>query len=54
MAMPPAVWDPLDNPDPEPVRIQNVAARLDHAKREVVVGRYLDIPAEAVATASKL
>jgi len=45
------VWDPLDNPNPEPLRIQNPAKRLDHAKREVVAARYYDIPAEAVQRA---
>jgi len=42
------VWDPLDNPSPEPLRIQNPVKHLDHAKREVVAARYYDIPAEAI------
>jgi hypothetical protein len=42
------VWDPLNNPSPEPVRIQNPVKHLDHAKREVVAARYFDIPAKAV------
>jgi len=42
------VWDPLGNPDPEPVRIQNPVKHLDHAKREVVAARYYDIPAEVI------
>ena len=46
------VWDPLANPDPEPMRIQNPVKYLDHAKREVVAARYYDIPAEAVVTAA--
>ena len=46
------VWDPLDKPDTEPVRIQNPVKRLDHAKREVVAARYFDIPAEAVQKAA--
>lgn len=50
------VWDPLDKPDPEPVRIQNPVKHLDHAKREIVAARYYDIPADAIqiaATAQK-
>ena len=47
------VWDPLDSPDREPVRIQDPAARLDHAKREVVAARYFDIAAEAIMGASQ-
>jgi hypothetical protein len=47
------VWDPLSNPDPEPLRIQNPVKHLDHAKKEVVAARYFDIPAEAIAAASK-
>jgi hypothetical protein len=42
------VWDPLNNPDPLPVMIQNPAKHLDHAKREIVAARYYDIPAEAI------
>jgi hypothetical protein len=41
------VWDPL-GPNPELVRIQNPAVRLDHAKREIVAARFFEIPAEAV------
>nr|BAL53118.1 hypothetical conserved protein [uncultured Gammaproteobacteria bacterium] len=41
------VWDPL-GPNPELVRIQNPAARLEHAKREIVAARFFEIPAEAV------
>jgi SNF2 family DNA or RNA helicase len=44
------VWDPLGN-TPELVRIQNPAARLDHAKREIVSARFFEIPAEAVLAA---
>jgi hypothetical protein len=46
------VWDPLDNPNPEPLCIQNPVKRLDHAKREVIVARYFDIPSEAIEQAS--
>ena len=47
------VWDPLSNPSPEPLRIQNPVKHLDHAKREVVAARYYDIPAEAIEAATK-
>ncbi len=47
------VWDPLDNPRAEPLRIQNPAKQLDYAKKEVVAARYFDIPAEAVEKASR-
>ena len=42
------VWDPLNGPDAKPLRIQNPAKHLDHAKREVVAARYFDIPADAI------
>jgi hypothetical protein len=41
------VWDPLGE-SPELVYIQNPAARLDHVKREIISGRYFEIPPEAV------
>ena len=47
------VWNPLDNPDPEPMRIQNPAKHLDHAKREVIAARYYDIPADAIQNAAE-
>ncbi len=47
------VWNPLDNPDPKPLRIQNPVKHLDHAKKEIVAARYFDIPAEAVEQAAK-
>lgn len=47
------VWDPLDGPSPEPLRIRNPAKSLDHAKKEVFAGRHFDIPAEAVKHAAK-
>jgi hypothetical protein len=46
------LWDSLSNPDPEPLRIQNPAKLLDHAKREVVAARYYDIPADAIESAA--
>jgi superfamily II DNA or RNA helicase len=47
------VWNPLDNPDSEPLRIQNPAKYLDHAKREVIAARYYDIPADAIQNAAE-
>jgi len=41
------VWDPLGE-NPELVTIRNPAARLDHAKKEIVAARYYDIPADAI------
>jgi superfamily II DNA or RNA helicase len=46
------VWDSLNSPDPEPLRIQNPAKHLDHAKREVVAARYYDIAADAIEQAA--
>jgi superfamily II DNA or RNA helicase len=45
------VWDPL-GPNPELVTIRNPAARLDHAKKEVVAARFFEIAAEAVQQAA--
>ena len=47
------VWDPLGKPRPEPLRIQNPAKHLDHAKKEVVAARYFDIPAEQSRSAPR-
>ena len=41
------VWDPLGE-SPEIIYIQNPASRLDHAKREIIRGRFFEIPAEAI------
>jgi len=41
------VWDPLSD-NPEHVRVHNPAAKLDHAKREIVAARYYEIPAASV------
>jgi hypothetical protein len=41
------VWNPLGS-DAELIRIQNPAARLDHAKREIIASRYYEIPADAL------
>lgn len=45
------VWDPLGD-SPELVRIHGPAAKLDHAKREIVAARFYEIPAEAVMSAA--
>jgi hypothetical protein len=45
------VWDPLANPDREPLKICNPVKHLDHAKREAV--RYFDIPADAIESAAR-
>jgi superfamily II DNA or RNA helicase len=41
------VWNPL-GPNPELVIIRNPAAKLDHAKKEVVAARFFEIPASAI------
>ncbi len=41
------VWDPLGD-SPELVRIHDPAAKLDHAKREIVAARFYEIPADAI------
>jgi hypothetical protein len=41
------VWEPLGT-NPELVVIRNPAAKLDHAKKEIVAARYFDIPSEAI------
>ena len=43
------VWDPLSD-SPELVSIQDPAARLDHAKREIVAARFYEIPAGAIVS----
>jgi hypothetical protein len=48
------VWDPLENPDAEPIRIQNPAQKLDHVKREIVAARYYDVPADAIDQIGRL
>jgi len=47
------VWDPLGKPNPEPLRLQNPAMQLDHAKKEVVAARFFDIPAAAIEAAAR-
>lgn len=46
------VWDPQGEV-PELVRMQNPAARLDHAEREIVAARFHEIPAEAIVAAAR-
>jgi len=46
------VWNPLENPDPTPMMIQNPAKHLEHAAKSVETARYYDIPAEAVVGAA--
>lgn len=45
------VWDPLE-PDHELVLIQNPAERLDHAKREIMVTKLFEIPANVICLES--
>ncbi|MGD0650918.1 MAG: helicase-related protein [Verrucomicrobiia bacterium] len=47
------VWNPLENPDPTPLMIQNPAKHLEHAAKPVVAARYYDIPSDAVEVAAK-
>lgn len=42
------IWDPLEDPRAEPLRIQNPVKNLDHVKREILASRFFEIPAEAV------
>ncbi len=46
------VWGPLGD-SPELVRIHDPAAKLDHAKREIVAARFYEIPADAIVVAGK-
>jgi hypothetical protein len=46
------VWNPLQNPDPVPVMIQNPAKVLEHAAKPVVSARFYDISADAVQLAA--
>lgn len=47
------VWDPL-TPEAAPIRIQNPAAKLDHAKHEILASRFFLVPAEAINQHGKL
>lgn len=47
------LWDPRKTPSPEPLRIQNPAKQLDHAKKEVVAARFFDLPPAAVEAAAE-
>jgi uncharacterized protein DUF3883 len=46
------VWNPLHNPDPVPVIVQNPAKHLEHAAKPVVSTRFYDIPADSVMDAA--
>ena len=46
------IWDPLNDPDPIPLIIQNPAKHLDHVKREVIAARYFNIPADSIEWAA--
>jgi superfamily II DNA or RNA helicase len=46
------VWNPLENPDPRPIMIQNPAKHLEHAAKPVVSARFYDIPAESIVDAA--
>ena len=47
------VWDPLCNPDPQPIVLRNPVKHLDHAKREVIAARHYDIPPNAIEAAAQ-
>lgn len=47
------VLNPLNNPDPTPICIQNPVKRLDHAKKEIVAARCFDVPADAIEAAAR-
>jgi SNF2 family DNA or RNA helicase len=47
------VWDPLKNPNREPLIICNPVKHLDHAKREVIAARHFNIPAQAIEAAAQ-
>ena len=46
------VWVPLGH-SPELVRIHNTVAKLDHAKRKIVVARFHEIPADAMGRVAR-
>jgi superfamily II DNA or RNA helicase len=47
------VWDPLNNPDPAPLMIQNPTKHLEHAAKVVMSARFYDVAAEAVEKAAR-
>jgi hypothetical protein len=47
------VWDPLNNPDPTPLMIQNPAKQLEHAARPVPAARRYVISAAAIEEAAR-
>jgi len=44
-------WDPLEELDREPLRVQNPVKPFDHAKSEVVTARFYQIPADYIMKA---
>jgi superfamily II DNA or RNA helicase len=46
------IWNPLQNPDPTPIMIQNPGKHLEHAAKPVVSARFYDIPAESILDAA--
>ncbi len=46
------IWNPLQNPDPTPIMVQNPAKHLEHAAKPVVSARFYDIPAESILDAA--
>jgi hypothetical protein len=46
------IWNPLQDPDPTPIMIQNPAKHLEHAAKPVVSARFYDIPAESIMDAA--
>lgn len=46
------IWNPLQDPDPTPIMIQNPAKHLEHAAKPVVSARFYDIPAESILDAA--
>ncbi len=42
------VWNPLENPDPMPLMIQNLAKYLEHAAKPVVAERCYDISSTVI------
>lgn len=47
------VWDPLADPDPNPLIIQNPAKHLEYAQKKVIAACCYDIPASAVEEAAR-
>lgn len=41
-------WDPLENQDAEPLKIQNPAQKPDRVEKEILATRFFEIPADAI------